>query len=267
VADKIDRKQLKRPDEFQLLAGRAMGWMVGHKRLVLGASGAILAALLIAWGLATWRTSREAKAGGALAETLELQSRPIAGEGPAQPGQDTFPSKEERQKAVIAALENVRSAHGGTTAAQTALAQLGFHKLKAGDAAGAQKDLQEFLDRAGRDHPLRPFAQESLGYALEAQNKLDEARAAFEKLRDLDLAARADYQVARLALVQGKPDAREQLERVAKDHPKDAAVVREANERLEIAALPPATAGQGTPPALPQTKASTDKAPHGKKKR
>jgi len=79
VADKIDRKQLKRPDEFQLLAGRAMGWMVGHKRLVLGASGAILAALLIAWGLATWRTSREAKAGG--------ENKPAA-ESPKNPAED-----------------------------------------------------------------------------------------------------------------------------------------------------------------------------------
>ena len=267
MADKIDRKQLKKPDEFQLVAGRAMGWMVGHRNLVLGAAGALLAALLIGWGLSTWRTSREAKAGAALAEALELQSRPIAGEGPAQPGQDAFPNKEEREKAVLSALENVRTAHSGTTAAQTAVAEIGFHKLKAGDAAGAQKDLQDFLDRAGKDHPLRPFAQESLGYALEAQNKLDEARAAFEKLRDLDLPARADYQVARLALVQGKPDARQQLERVAKDHPKDVAVVREANERLEIAALPPVLPGQGAPAVPPEGKGQTEKAPQGKKKR
>src|SRR3954447_17096656 len=238
-----------------------MGWMVAHKTAVMGALAAIAVVALAGWGVAFWRNSREAKAGAELAEALELQSRPVAGDGPAQPGQETFPSKEERDKAVLAALEKVGSDQGGTTAAQTALAEIGFQRLKSGDGAGAEKALKQFLDRAGRDHPLRPFAQESLGYAFEAQNKLDDARAAFEKLRDLDLPARADYQVARLALVQGKPDAREQLERVAKDHPKDAAVVREANERLEIAALPPATAGQGTPPAPPEAKASTEKAP------
>ena len=266
MADKIDRKQLKRPDEFQIVAGRAMGWMVGHRNFVLGVGGAVLAALLLAWGLTAWRTSREAKAGGALAEALELQSRPIAGEAPAQPGQETFPSKEEREKAVLSALENVRAAHSGTTAGQTAIAELGFHKLKASDAPGAQKDLQDFLDRAGRDHPLRPFAQESLGYALEAQNKLEDARAAFEKLRDLDLPARADYQVARLALLQGKPDALQQLERVAKDHPKELGVVREANERIEIASLPAATPGQAAPAPQPE-KAPAEKQPQGKKKR
>jgi hypothetical protein len=267
VAEKIDRKQLKRPDEFQMIAGQAMGWMVARRRLLLGAAGGIVVAALIVWGISSWRSSRETEAGAALAEALELQSRPIAGEGPAEPDQQTFPSKEEREKAVLAALEKVRSDHRGTTAGQTAMAELGFHKLKSGDAAGAQEDLQEFLDRSAKPHPLRPFAQESLGYALEAQGKLDEARAAFEKLREMDLVARADYQVARLALVQGKGDAKQQLERVAKDHPKDLAVVREANERLELASLPPVAPGQTATPPKPDAEAQADKKPKGKKKR
>jgi tetratricopeptide (TPR) repeat protein len=265
VAEKIDRKQLKRPDEFQVVAGRAMAYMVAHKGPVLGALGAVVAAALIAWGISAWRESRETKAGAELAEALELQSRPVASEGPAQPGQDTFPSKEEREKAVIAALEKVRTDHGGSTAAQTALAEIGFHKLKAGDAAGAQKDLQDFLSAAGKDHPLRPFAQESLGYALEAQGKLDEARAAFEKLRELDLPARADFQAARLALVQGKPDAKQQLERVVKEYPKEADVVRAANERLELASLPPVGPGEVTSTPQAPAKAQPEKKPQGKK--
>ena len=239
MAEKLDRKQLKRPDEFQVIAGKAMEWLVAHQRPVLAALGGIVLVALAAWGLTAWRSSRETKAGSALSEALELQSRPIAGEAPPQAGQETFPSKEERDKAVLGALEKVRAEHGGTAAAQTAQAELGFHKLKSGDAAGAQKDLLDFLGGAGKDHPLRPFAQESLGYALEAQNRLDDARAAFEKLRELDLPARADYHAARLALVQGKPDAKAQLERIAKEYPKDLEIVRAANERLELASLPP----------------------------
>ena len=250
MAEKIDRKQLKRPDEFQLVAGRAMQWLVAHRQKVLGAAGAIVAAVLLVWGISAWKSSRESKGGAALAEALELSSRPIASEG-AQPGQESFPSKEEREKAVLAALEKVRAEHGGTRAAQTALLEMGFHKLKSGDGSGAQKDLEEFLNKAGKSHPLRAFAQESLGYALEAQGKLDEARKAFEKLRELDQPARADFHSARLALLQNKPDARQQLERVAKEYPKDAEVVREANERIELASLPPpgAPGGPGKPAA------------------
>ena len=265
MAEKLDRKQLKKPDEFQLVAGRAMGWAAAHKGVALGGAGAIVALALIIWGVTLLRNSREAKAGAELSEALELQARPIAGDGQTQPGQDAFASREEREKAIITSLEKVRADHSGTTAAQTALAELGFHKLKAGDAPGAQKDLQDFLDHSGKEHPLRPFAQESLGYALEAQNKLEEAKAAFGRLREAGLAARADYQAARLALIEGKPDARQQLERIASEYPKDLDVVREANERLELSSLPPLTPGEAAPKASDRPQA--EKKPQGKKQK
>jgi hypothetical protein len=250
VAEKLDRKQLKKPDEFQLKAGQAMDWMIAHQRALLYGVVAAIVAVLLAWGITAWRSSRESKGGAAFAEALELQSRPIAGDAaaPVQPGVETFPSKEEREKAAMAALEKVRKEHGGTTAANTALAEIGFHKLKAGDAPGAEKDLKDFLAAAAKDHPLRLFATESLGYALETQGKLDDARAAFEKLRDLGVPERAEFQSARLDLVQGKPDAKSKLEKVAKDYPKDP-VATEASQRLELASLPPSLAPAAPTPA------------------
>jgi tetratricopeptide (TPR) repeat protein len=255
VSEKIDRKQLKQPDEFQQVAGKAMEWVAAHQKQVAASVGAVALVVVLAWAFAAFRGSCETQAGSELSQALEIESRPIVGEQ-AQPGAETFPSKEERTKAALAALEKVRADHGGTTAAQTALAEVGFLKLKSGDAAGAQKDLSDFLAAAAKDHPLRVFAQESLGYADEAQGKLDDAKAAFEKLRELDLPARADFQAARLALMQGKPDAKQQLEKVAKEYPKETDVVREANERLELASLPPVTAGSAAPAAAPEKPAA-----------
>jgi hypothetical protein len=252
VADKIDRKQLKQPDEFQLLAGKAMQWVAANQARVAAAIVAVAVVTLGVWGFAAWRSSREEKAGAALSEALELASRPLASEAtPGQP-EDTFPSKEERSKAVIAALQKVRSDYGGSRAAETAQAQLGFQEQTAGDSAAAAKELQEFLSSAGPDHPLRFVAQEALGYALEGQGKIEEARAAFAKLHDLGMPAQADFQGARLALLEGKPDAKAQLERVAKDYAKDAAVARAANERLELASLPPPGATPAPAPAQPE---------------
>ncbi|HUJ27226.1 MAG TPA: hypothetical protein VLW85_14475 [Myxococcales bacterium] len=259
MAEKIDRKQLKRPDEFQVIAGKVMEWVVARRRQVIAGVVAVAVVAILAWALSSWKGSREAKAGEELSQALELAARPVAGEAPVQPGDETYPSKEERDKAVIAALEQVRTDHGGSVAAQTALAELGFRKLSAGDAAGAQKDLQDFLGAAAQDHPLRPFAQAALAYSLEAQKKLDEARAAFEKLRDFDLPARADYQAARLALLEGKPDAKAQLEKVAKDYPKEQDVVREATERVELASLPPVTAAPEAAPEKPAEKPAASK--------
>jgi tetratricopeptide (TPR) repeat protein len=261
LAEKIDRKQLRQPDEFQVWAGKSMGWVVAHQRQVVLVTGAVVVAALLGWAASAWRSSREEKAGGALAQALEIQSRPIAGEAPPQEGVETFPTKEDRSKAALEALEKVRADNTGTAAATTAIAQTGFLKLRAGDAAGAQKDLTDFLAQAGKDHPLRVFAQESLGYAYEAQNKIDDARSAFDKLRELGLPARADFQAARLSLVQGKPDAKQQLERVTKDFPKEPEVVRAANERIELASLPPVPAGYVAPAPTISAPKEAPKAP------
>ncbi len=254
MTQKMDRKELRKPDEFQVVAGKAMQWVAGNKRTLTLALGALAAAVLLAWGASAYRASRESKAGTTLSGALELASRPVAGEAPPTPGTETFASKDERQKAVLAALEKVRSENAGTLAAQTAQAQLGFWKLKAGDDAGAQKELQEFLDKAEPKHPLRAFVLESLGYAYEGQKKLDEARATFAKLSEAGAPERAAFQAARLSLEEGKPEAKQQLEQVAKDYPKDP-VAAAANERLELAAMPKAEPGQAAPgPAAPEIK-------------
>jgi tetratricopeptide (TPR) repeat protein len=253
VSEKLDRKQLKQPDEFQVLATKAMEWTIKHQKQVVTGIVAAAVLALVGWGVAAYRGSREEKAGGALSEALELATRPLAGEVPPGTAVETFPSKEEREKATIAALRKVKDDFGGSRAAETATAQIGFHELQSGDAAAATKDLQEFLGSAGKDHPLRFVAQQSLGYALQAQGKLDEAKAAFAQLRELGHPALADFQDARLALVQNKPDAKTALEKFGKDYPKELELTREANERVELATLPPVTAPGPTPaPPTPE---------------
>jgi hypothetical protein len=247
LAQKLDRKEMKKPDEFQVVAGKVMAWIAAHQKPVLGGLVALALLIAAAWGASAYSTSRDVKAGAELAAALELSSRPLASEAQGQVGVETFPSREERQKATLGALEKVRADFPRTSAAQTAEAEIGFLKLRAGDAPGAQAALQTFLDQAPAGHPLRALAQESLGYALEAQGKLDEARTAFSRLAQEGAPERAAFQEARLALVAGKPDAKAQLERVAKDYAKEP-IALEANMRLELASLPPPGAAQQAPP-------------------
>jgi len=253
VAHKQDRKELKKPDEFQVVAGRTMDWLVARRGPVLGTVIAIAVLAAATWAFTTWSASRENKAGATLAQALELEQRPIAAEGNPQAGEKTFPTREDRNKAVLAALEDVRKERPRTKAADTALAQIGFHKLHANDAPGAQAALDEFLKSAGNGHPLRAFATEALGYAYEAQGKLEDAKKTFARLSDADMPQRAAFHEARLALIENKPDAKQQLEKVAKEYPKDP-VSLEANQRLEIASLPPYTASADQPKPAEQAK-------------
>jgi tetratricopeptide (TPR) repeat protein len=119
---------------------------------------------------------------------------------------------------------------------------------------------------------MRAMAAEALGYAFEAQGKLDEAKAAFAKLADEGAPQRAAFQQARLALVQGKPEARQALEQVAKDYPKDP-VAMEAQQRVELSGLPPppppgTAAAEPAPPAAqePVKKDAKAQKPIAKKK-
>jgi len=253
LAHKQDRKELKKPDEFQVVAGKTMEWLVAHRGPVLGAVIAIAVVGAATWAFTTWSSSRENKAGAELALALELEQRPIAAEGNPRAGEKTFSTREERDKAVLGALEQVRKEWPRTKAAETALAQIGFHKLHANDAPGAQAALDDYLKSAGSGHPLRAFATEALGYAYEAQGKLEEAKKAFARLADADLPQRAAFHQGRLALIENKPDAKQQLEKVAKEYPKDP-VSLEANQRLEIASLPPYTPSAEQPKPAEQEK-------------
>ena len=49
LAQKLDRKELKKPDEFQVVAGKAMGWMAAHQKPVLAALVALAVAILGGW--------------------------------------------------------------------------------------------------------------------------------------------------------------------------------------------------------------------------
>ena len=88
MSEKSDRKELRKPDEFQVRAGRAMEWVAANQRLVLGAAGVVVLVALLAWGAAAYRSSRESNAGTQLAEALELSSRPLASDPQARGGVD-----------------------------------------------------------------------------------------------------------------------------------------------------------------------------------
>ena len=282
MAEKVtgkDLKELRKPDEFQIVGGRSMDFLIRHQKQLLLAAVAFVVVVAVAWGAAAWKSRSEGKAGESLAEALRVAARPVAGEGIAQPGEETFPTKADRNKAATDAFEKVRADHKGTTAAQTATLQLGFLKQQTGDAAGAVALIEEYLKAAPSGHPLRAAALESLGYAQEAQGKLAEAKDSFGKMKDAGAPERSAFQLARIALVENKPEAKDLLAAVAKDYPKEP-VALEANQRLEVAGLPEAKPGEvkaaapdaskapdaAVAPAKTPAKAVKAKAPPAKKK-
>jgi tetratricopeptide (TPR) repeat protein len=145
----------------------------------------------------------------------------------------TFPTEEAKQRAIVAAADQVLGSASGGAATLAALAKGDAHyKLREWDAAKAAYD--RFLGLAGRDDSLRFGALEGLALVAEAQGKLDEAAQAWTRVGQEApaFADRADLERARVLAQAGKADeARQVLAKFAEQH-KESPLSGEASERL-----------------------------------
>jgi tetratricopeptide (TPR) repeat protein len=229
----ITRKDMKEPDRFQQAAGQAASWATAHKRQVrLVAVGALAAVILVAAILAI-QSSRAQRAGTAASELLrtvsgQVSTAPLPGD--AVP---TFPTEEAKQRAIVAAADQVLASAGGGGAALAALAKGDAHyKLREWDAAKAAYD--RYLGLASTDDSLRFGALEGIALVAEAQGKLDDAAQAWARVGQEApaFADRADLERARVLGQAGKTEeARQLLAKFAEQH-KESPLTGEAAERL-----------------------------------
>ncbi len=241
MATRKEIKELRKPDEFIVLAARAGAWVEKNWKAVAGGIAAVVALVAIFGGLRSMQSAKEEKSSAALGGALEIAGRPVV-ESKDEKKDETkeyFPSDEAKRAAVFEAFEKVRKDFAGSAAALTATLKLAEAKAAAKDGAAAVALFSEYLSQAPSNSPLLPFALEGLGYAYEAQGKLDEAQAAFDRLgSEAGDPGRAAYHRARLLQVRGKlADARAAFEQVGKDYEKDE-IGGEAWTRAELLAAP-----------------------------
>ena len=245
MAEKLTKRQLQSPDKFQQEAGGVFDWAHDHpKEVAMGGAGLLV--LIIVIGLAFGGgkdDSANHAAGSDLAAALELVDRPVGAGG------EAFASEQEKQQAIVSAMEDVRSKHGGTTTAVAAALPLADAKFKLGQYDQALALYDEYLKEAPKGAQLRFLALEGRAQTLEAQGKDDEAIQAWDRLASEvpTYADRALYGKGRILEKQQKwEEARAAYQTIQKDHGQGA-TSRLATERLaEIdKAHPPAAAAAG----------------------
>jgi tetratricopeptide (TPR) repeat protein len=240
--EKIRQKELRTPDTFQQVGVEATDWLAQRQKLI-----GIAAGVLIVGGLGVAvanevSKSGEAKASQALGQALAVLERPVEGVEPPQPGDTETPFKTlaERDQALVDALSSFRKDHDGTRSATTAALTLGKAQFRLGKYPEAQQAFSSFLKDAGQNEPLRASALEGEGYALEAQQKYDEAIKSFEQMDAAGggefLAGMGAYHKGRMLILQNKKEeAAQVLSKVSTDHPNTGAA-RLAGERLAVLA-------------------------------
>lgn len=229
----LSRKDMKEPDQFQVVAGEAASWLTGHRRTSLLVGGAVVAVLLVALVVSGVRERGAASAGGALSTVYKAaggELTPVPLPGVAGP---FFATDAERQKAVIDAATKAQAAGSGRPAALAALAKGDAH-LKLGEWDAAATAYQAYLAAAPRDDSFRFGALEGLALVEEGKGNTDAALAAYARLATEvpAQADRADLAKARILVAAGKKDeARQLLAGFAEAH-KSSPLAGEASERL-----------------------------------
>jgi tetratricopeptide (TPR) repeat protein len=225
----LTRKEMKGPDKFQVAATEAATWAAQRRRQIVLAGVAAFAVLVAIIAFSAYLDSQRASAGSLLYRAIDAASGEVS--SIPLPGVDKiYKSNEEKQRAVLAAAEQVRATHGGSRAAATAALLEGDAHLALGEWDKAVAAYQAFLDKAPADDSLRFGALDGLARAQEGKGDVAAATAAWERAAQIDFYKdRATLERARLLVKAGKKDeARKALEAIPKESPLSV----EAQERL-----------------------------------
>ncbi len=229
----LTRKEMKGPDWFLAKATAAASWATqNQKRIAVGLGGA-LAVLAVALGVSAWMADREAKAGALLYRTLEAVDGEISSVPLPGLGRTVFASAAERDRAIVAAADEVIRSYPSTVAARTAALAAGDAHLRLGEWDLALESYQRFLSGPAQDS-LRFAALDGMAMAHEGKGELAQAAMDYERL-GTEAAAFKDQAAlgrARVLARAGKADeARAILKRFPEDF-KDSPLKAEAEERL-----------------------------------
>ncbi|HZY04443.1 MAG TPA: tetratricopeptide repeat protein [Anaeromyxobacteraceae bacterium] len=229
----LTRKELKGPDWFQARATAAAGWATRNQKRIVLALGGALAVVAVALGLSAWLSEREARAGALLYRTLEAVDGEVSSVPLPGLGRKVFASAAERERAVVAAADEVIRAYPSSAAARTASLAAGDAHLRLGEWDLALESYQRFLSGSAGDS-LRFAALEGLAMAHEGKGDLAQAASDYQRLGAEATAFedQAALERARVLARAGKAEeARAILERFPKDF-KDSPLRTEAEERL-----------------------------------
>lgn len=240
MSTKMTKRELQSPDKFTTTTASWLDWATKHPRETTIA-GVVLAALLVAVGLiASGGPSTDPKAGAALSAALELIDRKVEKPGAADAAAEgekkepTFASEQEKQEAIVKAMQAVRDEHRGTTSALSATLAQADAAFALGKADDALALYEEYLSSAPKTGSLRFLAHEGKAASLQAKGDFDGAIAALDAMA-AELSGYKDRaQLGKGRVLEAKGDwakAREAYQAVKTDFP-DSASTRAATERL-----------------------------------
>jgi predicted negative regulator of RcsB-dependent stress response len=156
---RLTRKDLRQPDEFQTLTRQGLAFVEENRNAVVAALAAIIVVLLAIVAYRMISQSREASASEAYTQARALLNDKKYGEAATK-------------------FDEITSQYGGTSYGPLALLERGNALLLADQAADAATVFERFIQQAPTDY-LRQLGHTRLGYAQEKLGKPADAQKSF----------------------------------------------------------------------------------------
>ncbi len=228
---RLTRKDLRQPDEFQTLSRQALEFVEANRTMVIAALGAVIVLLLAIVAYRMISQSREAGASSAYTEARQLLT-------------------DKKYADAAARFDEVANRYAGTSYGPLALLERGNALLLSDQAADAASAYERFLQSSPPTDYLRQLGHTRLAYAQEKLGKTADAQKSFTtaSTEPGPFAAEALFGAARTAEAAGDATkAKELYAQLLEKHP--------TTDYRSVATAHLIALG-GTPPAIEKSPAS-----------
>jgi len=167
MADKITKQELKEPDRFQVLAARAMQYLVRYKKEAIIAAGVVVVVIAAVAGWYFYDLSQEKAA-------MSLYNKAASAKDPSLPPGQLTPE-------ALKIYQDLTKQYSGTAAGGFAAYRLGFLHLGQGKFDEAIAAFEAYLQKHSQDNELRVLVYNGLGNAYVQKKDYPKALTYFEK--------------------------------------------------------------------------------------
>lgn len=245
MARSLNRKELKKPDEFVSFWTQLGSKISAHRGKVIATGVLVVVVGGGTWGSMFWKqqlATQETEAFSRIEKAALAPLLPEKGEEAKEnkPDEDEgprFKTDQERLQATVAEADAFVAAHGSSGLGRRALLIKANSLLRLGKGADAATAFQQ-LSQGEPDKGMRLVEQDGLALALEAQGQIDKAMEVYGSMASDTqqvgnfYADRALYAKARLLQKQGKGKDAEKVLREILDKMPKTSLRREIDDRL-----------------------------------
>ncbi|MBI5494382.1 MAG: tetratricopeptide repeat protein [Deltaproteobacteria bacterium] len=184
-AEKQEKKELLKPDEFISTTGRAFQWLQDNSQTVLTGIAVLFGGAALVGALSWYQGSRNSEASLDLYRALKPYHRPVSAvSAPDATAEDEkpFATAKEKWTAARDALKPVADKHAGNGAGRLALLYLADTHAHLGEYADAITAYQKFIRDTSASDAMRWVGLQGLASAQEAKGDTKDAAKTFEEM-------------------------------------------------------------------------------------